>query len=254
VKQEKILVLGREGTNGHQVALKLMKSLKLISDLKIEFCKSNPDILKSVYEGKASFGVVPVENSTTGRISPVVNFWVSLPPDYRNLFVVGGTDLPVKHCLLVHPKITQAKQLKIVCSHSEALGQCQGSLQKFKLENRFVESTADAAKIVAETNPLEGLCAIASELSARIYGLKIWRKNFQDEDYNSTRFHLVGRKKIGQPSGRDLTPLIFWLENAPGTLCDALWVFKKADINMSSIHSIPLGKGKYSFYVEISGH
>jgi chorismate mutase / prephenate dehydratase len=244
----KILALGPQGTNGHQAASMLKP------DSKVEFCEHNSDILRGVHEGRAPFGIVPIENSISGRIHEVIKFWMSLPSGYRNISVIGGIDLPVSHCLLVHPEIKQVGQLKTVFSHPEAVEQCQESLRQLKLIGQPAKSTADAAKIVAESDPRQGLGAIASEFAANLYGLKIMRRNFQDENHNSTRFHLIGRKKIGRPSGNDLTPIIFWLKNEPGELCDALTAFKIADINMTSIHSIPLGHKKYAFYVEIQGH
>jgi prephenate dehydratase len=248
VKQEKILVLGPQGTNGHQAAARLKP------DLKVEFCRHNSEILSGVYEGRAPFGMVPIENSKNGWISEVMDFWVSLPREQQNLFVIGGIDLPIKHCLLVHPKMKRFGQLKIAYSHSEAIGQCQKSLQRLKLGSQSVKSTAEAGRIVAESDPREGYSAIASEFVSEIYGLKILRRNFQDKNHNSTRFHLIGRKKIGRPSGKDLTSLIFWLKDGPGALHRATGVFEVADINMTSIHSIPLGKGEFAFYVEIDGH
>jgi len=249
MKLKKILALGPEGTNGHQAAEGLRP------DLKIEFCQHNSEILRGVYEGKAPFGVVPVENSTTGRINEVIKFWISLPPNYRNIYVVGGTNLPVRHCLLAHPKIKQATRLRIVYSHPEALEQCQNSLQRLKLSGQPSKSTADAVKIVAASEPGQGLGAIASEFTAGIYGLRILQRDFQDENHNSTHFHLIGREKTGRPSGKDLTPLIFWLKNKPGELHRATGIFEVANINMVSIHSIPLGRSReFAFYVEIQGH
>jgi prephenate dehydratase len=179
---------------------------------------------------------------------------MNLPRDHQRLYVVGGINLPVKHCLLVHPENKQTRKLKTVFSHPEAIEQCQESLRRLKLISQPANSIADAARIVAESVPGRGLGAIASRFTAEVYGLKILQENFQDENHNSTRFHLVGRKKIGRPSGKDLTPLIFWLNDKPGALHRATGIFEVADINMVSIHSIPIGHSRYAFYAEIQGH
>ena len=83
--------------------------------------------------------------------------------------------------------------------------------------------TAGSAKFVSETKD-KSKAAIASSLSAEIYGLKILQENVQDDKDNVTRFLLLG-KDIFQPDFSDeshITSILFKLKSKPAALYSAL--------------------------------
>lgn len=257
----KVLVLGPAGTYGHE-AVSLFPRL---NDAGIIFCASNSLILEGVLNGAAEFGVAPIENSTTGFIRETVRFWLRQDGGFSNrgLYAIGEKNLAIKHCLMAHDN----KTINIVESHPEALEQCRGSLRVLlpKAILRPTISTAAAAeslflaqKIAAENplllyRPYNDTAAIASKFAAEMYELKILKENIQDNNSNTTRFHLLAKKPSGA-TGDDKTAVIFWLENRFGSLFEAIEIFKATETNMTSIHSIPLGPGEFAFYVEFDGH
>lgn len=245
----KVLVLGPAGTYGHE-AVSLFPCL---NDAETIFCESNSRILEGVLNGLAKFGVVPVENSTTGFIRETIRFWLRQDGEFfnRSLYVIGEDLLPIGHCLIMQQSNRFA--VEIVKSHPEALQQCSAYLRHKNAILQPTVSTAAAAKslLLEQSN---GVAAIASKFAAQVYGLKIIEENIQDFNNNTTRFHLLGTKPSGA-TGNDKTAVIFWLENKPGSLWQAIEIFSAMRVNITSIHSIPLGApGEFAFYVEFDGH
>lgn len=255
----RILALGPAGTNGHEAAKQAAERFDW-SDAEIIFCDRNVDLLKKLGAGAGDAAVVPIENGQSGLVVETMHgFWLNQDEEGKTPQVIGEIYLPIEHCLLAK-KGTRLEEIKKVISHPQALAQCAQYLEKKGLKIKEpAASTAGAAKFVSES--LEPIAAIASPFAAEIYGLEILEQNVADYTDNVTRFQILTRPE-DVPAVTDKTSdfsydtaVVFWVKDEPGSLYHALGAINSAKSNMSSIHSIPLGKpGTYAFYAEFAGH
>lgn len=195
------------------------------------------------------FGVIPIENSLAGSIHQNYDLLLKY-----HLQIVGEKNLRVEHNLIAHPQAS-LKQIKRIFSHTQALMQCQNSTAKLgELEIIPVYDTAGAVKKIRDERLLDG-AAIASDLAARLYGMKILRRGIEDNPENYTRFLILSRKTRVAPEA-DKTSIVFSLKNLPGVLFRALSVFALRDVDLYKIESRPLhGRPwEYFFYIDFAGN
>lgn len=255
----KIFALGPIGTNGHEAAcLALHKSGVAKPEVAIEqiqLCDSHDEVFQNAVEEKG-YAVVPIENSTSGLIADTIRgFWLrcGLQPA---ITVLGEISLPIEHALV--KRYTNTKTFcgnMPVLSHPQALSQCRGSLQRLGLANLVpTSSTAKAGALVAHDDQHAHSAALVSPFAAERYGLKVFDSHMEDMSGNTTRFHVLG---YGERAVEDncKTALIFWTENKPRAMANAVWAISADGADMSSFHSLPLGTpGKFAFYVEFNEH
>jgi prephenate dehydratase len=209
-------------------------------------CESFDDVFTAVATGKATHGILPVENSIGGSIHR--NYDLLLEHD---LPIVGEVVLDITHNLLVLPG-TRLENIKRIYSHPQALAQCERFLRS--LPGVAVEATYDtagSAKLVKEKG-LKDAAAIASERAAQVFGLEILKPEIQDFSDNITRFLLVSRTADSDLQA-DKTTVVFSLPNEPGSLFKALSVFALREIDLTKIESRPI-RGRpweYLFYVDL---
>jgi prephenate dehydratase len=209
-------------------------------------CESFEDVFAAVASGRASHGILPVENSIGGSIHR--NFDLLLEHD---LPIVGEVTLPITHNLMALPG-TALGDVKRILSHPQALAQCERFLRGMSgVSVEATYDTAGSAKLVKEQR-LADAAAIASERAANVFGLEILRAEIQDYSDNITRFLLISR--TGETGEQvDKTTVVFSLPNEPGSLFKALSVFALRDIDLTKIESRPI-RGRpweYLFYVDI---
>jgi arogenate/prephenate dehydratase len=209
-------------------------------------CESFEDVFASVAAGKATHGILPVENSIGGSIHR--NYDLLLEHD---LPIVGEVTLPITHNLMALPG-TALSDVKRILSHPQALAQCERFLRGMSgVSVEATYDTAGSAKLVKE-HKLTDAAAIASERAAKVFGLEILRAEIQDYSDNITRFLLISR--AGETGEQvDKTTVVFSLPNEPGSLFKALSVFALRDIDLTKIESRPI-RGRpweYLFYVDI---
>ncbi len=213
-------------------------------------CNSFEDALNLVKKGSVDLAVIPIENSSAGRVADM--HWI-LP--HTNLYMVHEYFQPIHHCLM-GTKNSDINSIKNVYSHPQALSQCRKNIQEKELTANNYNDTATAAKMVADSNNKYDV-AIASKLAAQIYGLKILADNFQDFSHNTTRFISFSNKQtIPNTSSSCITSLIFKVKNIPSALYKAMGGFATNGINMLRIESYMLD-GKFSsaqFYLDIAGN
>lgn len=206
-------------------------------------------VMEKVKSGEADYGVLPIENTSTGGITDIYDLLV----EYDNS-IMGEHILKVNHVLLGLPQ-AELKDIATVYSHPQGIMQCQ----KFLEANpgmKAVEcaSTADGAKkILADGDITCG--AIAGKQSAEVYGLKILKENVNHESNNSTRFIIIGRDKKYKAKARKIS-ICFELPHESGTLYNMLSHFIYNNLNMTKIESRPL-EGKtfeYRFFVDFEGN
>jgi prephenate dehydratase len=209
-------------------------------------CESFDDVFTAVATGKATHGILPVENSIGGSIHR--NYDLLLEHD---LPIVGEVQLDITHNLLVLPGTTM-EQVKKIYSHPQALAQCERFLRS--LPGVSVEATYDtagSAKLVKEKG-LKDAAAIASDRAAQVFGLEILKPEIQDFSDNITRFLVVSRTADSDLQA-DKTTVVFSLPNEPGSLFKALSVFALREIDLTKIESRPI-RGRpweYLFYVDL---
>ena len=205
------------------------------------------DVFHEVEVGNASYGVVPVENSTEGMVTHTLDEFINTP-----LKINGEVSLRIHHYLLSkEPQLTNVKK---IYGHPQALAQCRQWLATHcaGCEQIPVSSNSEAARKVAGE---ASAAAIAANRAAEIYQLETLASNIEDEADNTTRFLVIGRQDIG-PSGQDKTALLVSTKNQPGALHSLLEPLAKSGITMSRIESRPSRKGvwEYVFFIDIEGH
>lgn len=211
-------------------------------------CRAFSEIIDALQGGRASFGMLPVENSLAGMVVPAYDLLI----DY-DLHVQAEVILRVQHCLMA-PSGTALADVARVRSHPQALMQCEQTLRRMGLEPVEYYDTAGAARDLA-ADPQPGVAAIASALAAETYGLEILTRHLEDEDFNFTRFFVLGPD---YPPRQDpsKTSIILTTRHVPGALYEALGELARRNINMTKIESRPRRNRPwhYLFYVDFEGH
>jgi len=204
-------------------------------------------VFEEVNRGHADFGLVPVENSTDGRIADTLEMFTRLP-----VKICGQVEMQIHHSLLA--KCPRA-EVKEVYSRPQAISQCRNWLAKHLPAARTIEvtSTSTAAQLAGEK---PGAAAIASLQAGVEYGLNVLAENIEDNPGNTTRFAIIGGQ-IPERTGNDRTAMLFQLEHRPGSLAEAMSIFKRNKLNLTWIESFPIPgskRGNYLFFVEMEGH
>lgn len=208
--------------------------------------------MHQVENGKAHLAMIPVENSTAGRVEEIYR----LIPKMQ-LHIVGEHFEAVNHCLLALPG-SDIKLLKTVASHPQALAQCAQHIEALSLTAIAVLDTAGAAAELRQSGD-SSQCAIASELAAEKYQLDILQRQFQDIPGNTTRFIILSSTTEipTYDSGKKfITSIIFKVRNIPAALYKALGGFATNGVNLLKLESyMPDGTLNASqFHVDIEGH
>lgn len=203
-------------------------------------------VFEELNHGHADYGVVPLENSTDGRVADTLGMFARHP-----LRICGEVQLKIHHNLLSR---SSREDIQEVYSKPQALSQCRDWLAKHLPWARTVEmaSTAAAAQLAAGK---PGAAAVASRLAAVNYGLDIVCENIEDNKENVTRFAVIGGRAAPR-TGHDKTAIMFEIPHNAGSLADVMAVFKRASLNLTWIESFPMpgSKSEYLFFVESQGH
>jgi chorismate mutase/prephenate dehydratase len=208
------------------------------------------DVFRDVESGSCNYGVVPIENSTEGVITHTLDMFLRSP-----LQICGEVSLRIHQHLLAAPN-TELGQIKRIYSHPQSFAQCRDWLNQHTPSQAMrlsLGSNGEAAKLVKDG--ILGDAAIASEIAAELYGLKILAKNIEDEPSNTTRFLVIGVCD-SLPSGKDKTSLLMACRNQSGGLHGLLTPFAQQGISMTRIESRPsrLNLWEYVFFVDFEGH
>ncbi len=203
-------------------------------------------VFEEVERGHADYGLVPIENSTDGRVTDSLDCLAR-----SNVKICGEVPLRIRHCLL---GIGARSEIRQVFSKPQALSQCRQWVAKHLPGAELLEvaSTAEAAQ-KATRDPK--VAALASQQAGANYSLAVLAKNIEDNPDNVTRFAVIGSES-GKRTENDKTALVYELDHHPGALADSMGIFKRHKLNLTWIESFPLPgqRGRYLFFVEFQGH
>ena len=205
-------------------------------------------VVDAVASKGADFGVVPIENSTEGSVTPTLDALLDGSVQIRAELVID-----IALCLLA--RHGDRSRFRRVASNPQPLAQCRRWLAR---ELPGVEPWPTASTVVAAREALadDSVAAVAGKLAAELHGLTLVAENIQDHPENATRFVVVALADAEEPTGNDKTSIVFSTRHERGALRRALEVFDDAGINLTRIESRPaLGRRwEYVFFTDFEGH
>jgi chorismate mutase/prephenate dehydratase len=203
-------------------------------------------VFTELAQRRADYGVVPVETSMAGGVSDTLDMF----PDYDET-LCGEIVLDIHLNLLAR---SAEEDITTIYSKPEALSQCRGWLATNcpHADQVDVATTSKAAEMVAQA---PGAAAVASRLSAELYGLSVVAANIEDHARNRTRFLVLGHDPVG-PTGADKTTVMVTIKDEVGALFRLLRPIEKYEINLSWIESRPSKREAwdYVFFLDMAGH
>lgn len=244
--QTRVAYLGPEFTYSHLAAIaRFGQSVDLTPVATIAA------VFDEVEQGDAEFGVVPIENSTDGRVADALHCLSRAARSEQAVQICAEIPLRIRHCLLgTGPR----SAVRRVCSKPQALSQCRNWLAAHLPQAELIPtaSTAEAARLALAEHDT---AAIASEQAGVNHGLATLARHIEDNPENVTRFAVISRESAAK-TGRDKTAVVFEAPHEPGALADAMAIFKRQKLNLTWIESFPVPeeRGRYDFFVEFQGH
>ena len=269
----KISYLGIPGSYSHQACIEYFPGGRY------EGLKKFGSALKAVSEGDTDFAIIPIENSSAGRVAEVYSLLPSV-----GLHIVGEYLLPIHHCLAVpksalrgrlpremdgpeaiawknspltdKEKAAALATIKEIRSHSQALMQCAGFIEKH-LPQAITEAdfdTATAAQFISNREDCK-IAAIASKHAAAIYNLLTLGESIEDDVHNMTRFLIFSREALdpAKIKGPALTTILFQTNHKPGALLSALKAFADNKVNLTKLETYMVNQDRPypTFYVDV---
>ena len=247
--QKRLLTGRRVAYCGVKGAFAYMAAKEIFPDSKEVSYPDFAAAYRAVVEGECDNAVLPLENSFEGDVTQVMDLAFFGP-----LFISGIYQLEIKQNLLTVPgaKLTDIRK---VISHPQALGQCAPYLKKLGVEIEECSNTAVAAQRVAELGD-KSVAAVASEETAKLYGLSILEKGINEKSNNITRF-AVFTKSAAVPTEKDKQFIMYFtVNNHAGSLGRVTSIFGEYGINLRALRSRPTKElvWEYYFYVEGEGN
>ena len=214
-------------------------------------CRTFEDVIESVRSGAADLAMLPVENTTYGRVADIHRL---LP--HSGLHVIDESFVRVHINLLAVPG-AKLEDITEAHSHLVLLPQCAGFLKQHGIRGRVSPDNARAAREVAEVGDPHS-AALASELAGEIYNLNVLARHIEDNDDNTTRFLVMSRQSDLSRRGEHgmITSFVFQVRNIPAALYKAMGGFATNGINMTKLESYMVD-GSFTatqFYADIVGH
>lgn len=248
--------IGYQGVSGaySEIAAEDFVKQKKLQSSEIIGCVNFEEIFSKVENQEFNFGIIPVENSLAGSIHK--NFDLL---GKHNLKVIGEVYVHVNHQLLILPN-AKKENIKEVYSHYQALAQCEYNLKDFLPNAKVIEyyDTAASSEFVKSQRDISK-AAISSSKAGKIHGLRVLKKDFQDDENNYTRFLVIAKNyaNLKNETKKNFykTSIIFSGNNLTGFLFKSLACFSLRDINLSKIESRPMPKSpwNYYFYLDFEG-
>ncbi|GAA5077822.1 prephenate dehydratase [Roseibacterium beibuensis] len=240
----RIAFQGEPGAYSHQACHAARPGLEALP------CASFEDVINAVREGHADQAMLPVENTTYGRVADIHRL---LPES--GLHIVDEAFVRVHINLLAVPG-AEVSDIKEAWSHLVLLPQCARFLRDHGIKGRVSPDNARAARDVADWGD-KSKAALASELAGEIYGLDVLARHIEDHDTNTTRFLIMAREPdMTRRADHMMTTFVFRVRNIPAALYKAMGGFATNGVNMTKLESYMVD-GSFTatqFYADIEGH
>ncbi len=208
--------------------------------------KTFNEVVAAVLSGEADYGVLPMENTSTGNILDVERLL-----ENNQIYIAGEEIVEVAHCLLGLGKL---EDIKTVYSHVQGFLQSSDFLKEHNFKEIPYFNTAISAKFVAESGD-KTLGAIASKRAAEVYGLKVLKEHINFNSDNFTRFIII-RRVLELDSSCNKVSVQVILEDKEGSLLKVIKSITENRLNMVKIASRPIiGKPfEYIFSIDFNGN
>ncbi|MCK3654587.1 bifunctional chorismate mutase/prephenate dehydratase [Pasteurellaceae bacterium Macca] len=244
-----IAFLGIRGSYSHLASRQFAKGYQ---ESLIELsCGSFDEVFAKVQNGEADYGVLPLENTTSGSINEVYDLL-----QHTDLTLVGELAYPIKHCVLATQPI-ELEEIDTIYTHPQPAQQCSQFLQSLdKVHIKYCESSSHAMQMVARLNKAN-IVALGNEDGGKLYGLEVVKSEIANQRHNITRFIVVAKEAVNvSPQVQTKTLLLMTTGQQAGALVDALSVFKAYNLPMTKLESRPIyGKPwEEMFYVELEAN
>ncbi len=240
----RIAFQGELGAYSHQACAETRPDMEPLP------CPTFEDVIETVRRGDAELAMLPVENTTYGRVA-----------DIHRLLPESGLHIIDEAFVRVHINVlgvpgAQLSDIKDAFSHLVLLPQCATWLKDNNVRGRVSSDNARAARDVAQAGDTSQ-AALASELAGEVYGLNVLAKHIEDNDHNTTRFLVMSPEPNHARRGETMiTTFVFRVRNIPAALYKAMGGFATNGINMTKLESYMVD-GQFTatqFYADIEGH
>ncbi|OCG01337.1 bifunctional chorismate mutase/prephenate dehydratase [Gilliamella sp. wkB112] len=245
----KVAFLGPKGSYSHSAARRYASTHleKMIES----GCTTFKDIFEQVEKGFVDYGILPIENSSSGSINEVYDLLQK-----TNLHIIGELSLPIDHCILAIPN-TQLEQIDTVYSHPQPFQQCSHFLESFPhWKIVYCDSTSSAMETVAKLNSPK-VAAMGNKDGGELYGLQVLEHNLANQKENITRFIVLARKPVDVSDQIPAkTTILMKTGQQAGALVDALLVLREHNIVMTKLESRPIHGNPWEemFYIDLQGN
>ena len=235
---------GDLGAYGHEACLKAAPDMEPLP------CQTFEDTINAVKTGQADLAMVPVENTTYGRVADIHRL---LPQS--GLHIVGEAFVRVRISLMALPG-QALSDIRHVRAHLVLLPQAGAFLDQHGITSAPAADSAGAAAELSAAGTL-GEGVLASAIAADIHGLEVLARDIEDHGHNTTRFLLMAPTlNTARRGERMITTFVFEVRNIPAALYKAMGGFATNGVNMTKLESYMVG-GKFTatqFYADIEGH
>jgi len=222
---------------------------KLFDAPKIMYMRTFDGVFNAVEKGLCTYGVLPVENTMSGSVTPVYE----LMKKYK-FHIVRSVKHRINHVLLTKGEV-DIKNIKEIFSHEHAINQCSEFLKSNQhIKVTVCENTAIAAEMTANSDRND-VASISSKGCAELYNLNIAAQNIQNSDHNYTRFICIS-KNLEIYDGADKISLMMSSDNKPGALYNILTKFSVMNLNLTKLESRPIAGTdfEFMFYFDVDGN
>jgi prephenate dehydratase len=241
----RIAFQGEPGAYSHEACVDARPGMEALP------CRTFEEVIDAVREGRADLAMLPVENSTYGRVADIHR----LLPD-SGLHIVDEAFVRVRIALMGLPG-ARLEDIRKVRAHLVLIPQARSFLKSHGiLGEAAADSAGAAAELAQDKTPNEGV--LASELAAQIYGLDVLARDIEDNHHNTTRFLVMSPEPDMTRRGDHgmVTTFVFQVRNIPAALYKAMGGFATNGVNMTKLESYMVD-GSFTatqFYADIEGH
>lgn len=241
---ERIAFQGELGAYSHEAVVKARADAIPVP------CTTFEDTIAAVRNGLADKAMLPVENTTYGRVADIHR----LLPD-SGMHIVDEAFVRVRIALMAMPGQTLA-DIRHVRAHLVLIPQARAFLEAHGITAEAAADSAGAAAAIAQAGEMS-VGALASAVAADIHGLNILARDIEDEGHNTTRFLLMSPQADTTRRGETMiTTFVFEVRNIPAALYKAMGGFATNGVNMTKLESYMVG-GTFTatqFYADVEGH